>query len=140
MNSIMTEKLSIAEHTKLLTSLLLRKIQAFNDFYSATLILGQNIQEKNVLNIEAMINLREKQIADIDMINEQINEISGGSLPKNIIIDDLNNTLRNVIKKIQEYDNKHLALAIKLLKENGDDLLLLRKEINALKAYREKQP
>jgi len=136
----MNEKLSIAERTKVLTSLLSRKIQAFNDFYSATLILGQHIKDKNVSNIEAMINLREKQIADIDLINEQINEISGGSLPKNIIIDDLNASLRDVIKKIQECDNKHLALAIKLFKENGDDLLSLRKEINALRAYREKQP
>jgi len=128
-----------ARLNKDLTALLSSKIEAFEDYYNATLLLGKTIEEKDLIKIESVVKLRENHIAKINGIDENINKITKESLPKDKIIDDLVVKMRAIIKKIQIPDGKYLAAAEMLLKENGKDMIYVGREINAFHGYTEKR-
>jgi hypothetical protein len=121
-----------------LDSLYSKKIEAFNNFYTATLLLEQIIKEKDILKIEALVNLRDNQIENIDLIDQEIKE-SGRDLQKNKVLDCLLVELKDVVKKAQTLNNDCVCSALLLLKENSQSLQQLGRELKAFYEYKEKQ-
>jgi hypothetical protein len=122
-----------------LGSLYSSKIEAFKNFYTATLLLEQTIKEKNIIKIEALVNLRDNQIENIDLIDQEIKGQSGRCLQKNKYLDGLLTKLQKVMEKAQTLNNDCVCSALVLLKENSESLTQLGRELNAFYEYKEKQ-
>jgi hypothetical protein len=126
-----------------LASLLSSKIEAFEEFHTVTILLGRTIGEKDISKVEKALNLRERQLEYINMIDCEINKVSRGnvmsarSADKNI--DELCVKLEKVIRKTQNNDNSCLDSAIILLKETGDYLMFIDRGLNAFQGYSEKR-
>jgi hypothetical protein len=122
-----------------LGSLYSNKIEAFENFYTATLFLEQTIKEKDILKIEALLNLRDNQIENIDLIDQEIKVQSGRGLQKNKDVDGLLTKLQDIMKMTQTLNNDCVFSALVLLKENSDSLKKFDKEWNVFHGYEEKQ-
>lgn len=126
-----------------LISLLSRKIEAFEDFYSATFLLERMLQEKNMAEIEAILNLREIKIAGINMLDQEMEKLSGSDSSftghGNKSVNDLMVKLGDVMKRVQTTDEKCRSTAVILLKENNDGLMSLGRELNAFHGYDRRQ-
>jgi hypothetical protein len=126
-----------------LTSLLSRKIEAFEDFYAATILLETMLQEKNMAEIEAIINSRQTQIAGINMLDQEMEKLSGADSSftglGNKSVNDLMTKLGEVIRRVKATDEKCRTTTTAILKENSDGLLSLGKELNAFHGYDKSQ-
>ncbi|MGV8056607.1 MAG: hypothetical protein AB2L12_01030 [Smithellaceae bacterium] len=124
-----------------LTSLLSRKIEAFEDYYATTALLNQTLAEKDIRKIGTIINLRESQIKNINLIDREIQKLFAGNSPYtksvNKNVNDLLVKLGKVIKSTQDNDNSCLGSAKALLQETSDDLMSSSNK--GFRGYDEKQ-
>lgn len=126
-----------------LTSLLSRKIKAFEDYSAATVLLGQTLEEKDMVKIGTAVNLRENLIENITSIDLEIQKLSVGGLTYtrsgNKNVNDLLAKLEEIIRKIQDNDNRCVGSATVLHEETRDDIMFIDKGLKAFRSFNEKQ-
>jgi hypothetical protein len=137
----MKEKL--LQNKEALASLLSRKIEAFEDYYTATVLLDQTLAEKDIMKIEALVKLRESQIGNITLIDREIQKLSAGNSPYarsvNKNVSDLAVKLEEVIRRTRDNDNSCIGSATALLKEISNDLMFIDRGLHAFQGYNKKQ-
>lgn len=125
-----------------LSFLLSRKIEALEDYYTATVLLGRTLAEKDPVRIGSVLNLRDNCIQNITLIDREIQKSFAGSFAygsKNNIANDLLVKLEEVIRRTKVKDNNCLDDAVALLKETGDGLMFIDRGLNSFQGYDEKQ-
>lgn len=126
-----------------LNDLLIRKIEAFENYYTSTVLLGRTLAEKDVKKINTLVNSRENQINNISLIDQEIQKITPGQLSC-ILAADKNLSglllkLEQIIKKTQNIDSSCMSLAATALKENSNDLMSVSIGLNTFNGGGKKQ-